>query len=332
MPAVKREFDAAVDALRAGDEDAVWQILSSLGREPDACEYAIGRLDDPDPVIRETACDLVGMAADANENLRSAAAEALLAVSAPASIESLVWALGRTYDARVLPRLLNFEADPDAAVRLAVASSLPKLLEWGAPEPSEVIDALIALSSDPDDEVRDWATFGLGQMTDADGPEVRAALLERSADRCQDAREEGVCGLARRRDPRGITLLGDLLAEELLQVVVVRTAALVGDQSYLPLLGAFDAGDPGVASALRECDPVQRAARDDFAWRLMDVVATVRPDLEPSLYCERFEPGIWLDVALDGERCTYLIDALIDVHGGDVDLAVASVVTAVAGA
>jgi hypothetical protein len=54
------------------------------------------------------------------EAVRPTAVDALLGVSAPVSVESLVWALGRTYDARVLPRLLDFHADPDKAVRLAV--------------------------------------------------------------------------------------------------------------------------------------------------------------------------------------------------------------------
>lgn len=252
MPAVESEFAAAVDAKRAGHEDAVWEILSSIVREPDAIGFAIARLQDPDPVIRVTACDLVGRAAEvADVEFWPAVVDALLAVSAAASVVSLVWALRRTYDARVLPRLLDFSADPHEAVRLAVASSLPNVLEWGEPEPPEVIDALIVLSRDRTTRYA-RATLGLGHMTDADGPEVRAALLERAADRQKDAREEGVCGLARRRDPRGIALLRDLLVEESLQVGAFRIAALAGGQSYLPLLEAFDAEDLGVA---QDCTP-----------------------------------------------------------------------------
>jgi hypothetical protein len=325
--AVDGEFGAAVDAGRAGDEDAVWEILSAVVRKPDACGYGIARLHDPDLAVRMTACDLVGMAAEVSEAVRAAAVDALLTVVVPASVESLVWALGRTHDVRAVPRLLEFVAHSDAAVRLAVASSLPSVLEWGVPEPPEVIDALIVLTRDPDDDVRNWATFGLGELTDADGLDVRAALLDRVVDRFQDAREEGVCGLARRRDPHGIALLGALLAEESLQVGVFHVAALVGDPSYLPLLQAFDATDSGIADALRFCDPGRRAACDDFAWELMTAIAAVRPDCAPMLYCERFEPGIRLGITLADELHHHSVDDLMDATDGDVTLATARVMS-----
>ncbi|HEY2790985.1 MAG TPA: HEAT repeat domain-containing protein [Micromonosporaceae bacterium] len=300
------EFAAA---LRSPDAD---DALSSLADRSDASSYAIGRLNDPDPEVRVAACDLLGRAADVHEEARPVAAEALLSIAVPDSVESLVYALGRTYDARVVPRLLEHIAHPDADVRLAVAWALPNvLLDWDEPEPPGVTEALIGLSGDADEEVRDWATFGLGRMSNFDGPQIRAALLARTTDSFQDAREEGICGLARRRDPRGIALLGDLLAEETLQIGVFDTAALVGDASYLSRLEAFDVEDTGIADAMRECDPVRRAARDEFAWQLMATLAAQRPELEPTLYCERFEPGISLAVNVAGTCRSYDIDRLM---------------------
>jgi hypothetical protein len=324
--AVESEFAAAVDAQRAGDDDSAWATLCTIASAPSAIEFAIARLHDADPVVRETACNLVAVVVDVNYDARPAAVDALLAISAPDSAESLVRALGRTHDARVVARMLEYAADPDDAVRLAVACELPNLLEWGEPEPPEITDALIVLSRDVDGDVRDWATFGLGQISESDGPAIRAALLDRTTDSFQDAREEGVCGLARRRDPRGIALLRDLLCEESLQVGVFSTAAMVGDSSYLPLLEAFDPEDIGIALAMRECDPAQRAVRDDFAWRLMTALAAMRPDLEPRLYCERFDWGIWMDITVAGERCSHRIDALIENAAGDVDRAILGIV------
>ena len=67
----------------------------------------------------------------------------------------------------VLQRLTE---SPDAATRFSAAYSLSGLDE------DKAINQLITLSSDADEEVRDWATFGLGAQTDRDTPEIRQAL------------------------------------------------------------------------------------------------------------------------------------------------------------
>src|SRR5262249_16743405 len=56
-----------------------------------------------------------------------------------------------------------------------------------------------------DESVRDWATFGLGQLIERDTPKLRAALLVRLEDPDEKTRIEAVRGLARRggRRPPG---------------------------------------------------------------------------------------------------------------------------------
>jgi HEAT repeat protein len=58
---------------------------------------------------------------------------------------------------------------------------------------------LIRLSSDDADEVREWATFGLGTILSLDTPEVRSALFARLDDTSAIVRDEALVGLARRR-------------------------------------------------------------------------------------------------------------------------------------
>jgi HEAT repeat protein len=56
---------------------------------------------------------------------------------------------------------------------------------------------LAKLTADEDEEVRDWATFGLGVLGDIDTVEIREALAARLSDANDDAREEAVVGLAK---------------------------------------------------------------------------------------------------------------------------------------
>jgi HEAT repeat protein len=79
--------------------------------------------------------------------------------------------------------------DPD--VRFGVAFAL-----GGRTEP-EAIAALIWLTDDEEDEVRDWATFGLGRIGGCDTPEIRYAFRQRLDDVDKDTRVEAICGLAR---------------------------------------------------------------------------------------------------------------------------------------
>ena len=71
----------------------------------------------------------------------------------------------------------------------------------------ETTQTLIDLMEDQADEVRDWATFGLGTLSDVDGPEVREALRKRLDDSFGEARDEAICGLARRRETLALQIL-----------------------------------------------------------------------------------------------------------------------------
>jgi len=69
-------------------------------------------------------------------------------------------------------------------------------------------DALLALMQDVDEEVRHWATFGLGVLGDLNSDEIRDALSQRTTDPDSDVREESLVGLAKRKDQRVTQLIG----------------------------------------------------------------------------------------------------------------------------
>ena len=104
--------------------------------------------------------------------------------------------------------LLRHARHEDCNVRFSVAWAL-----GGHSEP-EAMAALIHLMEDEDSDVRDWATFGLGDIGTVDSPEVREALFRRLDDEDDDTRFEAICGLARCRDLRVLGLVREALIEE----------------------------------------------------------------------------------------------------------------------
>jgi HEAT repeat protein len=126
----------------------------------------------------------------------------------PFVLAAVAEALGLAWSEDAKPSLLSLVEHPDPSVRLAVARALPGGIE-SRDVADKVAQALIVLSRDPFDEVRDWATFGLGRQLNVDTPEIRATLLARVDDPHAKARDEGVCGLARRRDRRVLHIGSD---------------------------------------------------------------------------------------------------------------------------
>ncbi|MFJ8432861.1 HEAT repeat domain-containing protein [Kitasatospora sp. NPDC094019] len=271
---------------------------------------------------RAAGCDLLGEAADRDPAVAAGAAAALLGLADRERddhvLTRLARALGRTGDERAVPVLVALAGHPDPEVREQVAGALP--LDGVATGPADTpgVRALIALTRDADPEVRDRATFGLGFQCEADGPQVRSALWERTGDEHPETREEGIRGLARRRDPRAVPLMCELLADpEGAAVLTFRAAEILGAPELLPLLADYDQEDHGVAEAVDACDPDTRARLADGAWVLLSALERQRPDLEASLRATRCEPGLGL--ALDGAAATadYDIGALLARAGGD---------------
>jgi HEAT repeat protein len=169
--------------------------------------------------------------------------------------EAVAWC----YDEEALPLLLSLVGHDDARVRRAVAQALPSVL--GETDPGDTVAGLIRLSSDADDDVRDWACFALGtQLSEVDDAALRAALIERLDDPHDDTRCEALLGLARRRDLRTLPILKERLAKENVYSLEIDAAGALGDPSLHWMVRAHLAGwdDDVVArvcAALRLTDP-----------------------------------------------------------------------------
>ncbi|MDG6108645.1 HEAT repeat domain-containing protein [Dactylosporangium aurantiacum] len=238
------------EALQA-DADRRWELVTQLhvsgGQE--ALDLADRLRHDPEPSHRELAADVLGQLgagpgrAATDGPFHSAALTILLAMieheEHPDVLNSIAVGLGHIGDERSVEPLVRLRAHPDVDVRRGVVFGL-----LGRPQ-RPALDALISLSADPDDDVRDWATFGLARQTDADFPELRAALAARLGDDDPDTLTEAIHGLAVRGDQRALPqLLRHLTAPEpegdrtVLVEALYALAAATGDPRLLPHLAA----------------------------------------------------------------------------------------------
>ena len=145
----------------------------------------------------------------------------LVAEATPSVIESIALAFVDLRNPSVVTTLRPLATHADAGVRKAVVHGLLQRADDAIPE-------LIALSRDANDEVRNWATFGLGSQTEVDTPELRDALVERLDDPHDETRAEAALGLACRKDARAIPVIVRELANDSPWTHYEEAAALLG--------------------------------------------------------------------------------------------------------
>jgi hypothetical protein len=326
---LERRFEAAVHEWRvadeSGDDDLAWQRLRFAAEAgPPAAETALGKLSSPDPAARATACDLLRVVCEQFEPPREATVVALLDLAReetdPDVQVSIAYAFGATNDARGIPVLVDLARHPDPDVRLAAARSLPATMLVSVE--LQGVRALIELTGDTDDDVRNWATFGLGRQIDADNPEIRTALWARVDDAHTETREEAIAGLARRREPRALPLVLGLLESGEVPTWIFEAAAYLADPSLVEILRTYGEDDPPVARALAFCDPVEKARVDRAHAELLVEIQRRLTERFPGAHATLERDLLELDVTLcvtfaDGEETAGGPDGILAARDGD---------------
>ncbi len=147
----------------------------------------------------------------------------LLADEDQAVVRDAIYALSHIDHQRAAAQIFPFASHEADDIRYAVTFGL------GAVDTPEAIQTLLKLMKDRDADVRNWATFGIGQQSDCDSDEIRTALAEALSDDDADVRYEGIIGLGRRRDRRAVGYLKVLLHEDPEDIFAREaTAKLVG--------------------------------------------------------------------------------------------------------
>jgi HEAT repeats len=153
--------------------------------------YLLGQANRKHPELRSECCD----------RLRAI----LLVATEPELMSGAIAGLGVWRDEREFARFVELKAYSDPDVRMSVVHALTSL------DTEESIRQLLSLTGDFDDEIRNWAVFGAGSMSERDFPELRQALAMALDDKYEIVRLEAAAGLASRRDRRAIEAVKALL-------------------------------------------------------------------------------------------------------------------------
>lgn len=253
------ELEQMVELLLDDDEDRRYEAARDIAKAgqvviPRALELA----EDARPRMRKMACYILGQVGYPDPDYP------LLLIRHPDGIPTLVrhlesdsdehvrataaHALGFHHDEAVsaAPALCRAAHDSSDEIRFGVAHALGSFGEgaWEIAEDRQnqkaVREALLRLMDDVDEDVRDWATFGIHQGGH-DTPETRARLWQALDDPCPDVRGEAAAGLAKFGDRSLIPRLDQLLREDpALHSCFFDVAKQLGDPCLLPavLVGA----------------------------------------------------------------------------------------------
>lgn len=213
--------DDALWILRARATPEVFERAQALCRSDNSAEREFGvlilsQLGIPERKFREQSiAELLGVLEKEDD---------------AAVLEVLCWGFGHLHAADAISHLSRLSHDVRPEIRQAVVGGLL------CQEDEMAIETLLKLSADVDPEVRSWATFGLGTQIDADTPEIREALFARLSDPIEEIRCEAIWGLAKRKDGRAVEPLARILQSKSVASDDLKAAARSGDQRLLPVL------------------------------------------------------------------------------------------------
>jgi len=160
---------------------------------------------------------------DPDGSVRAGAASALGHICSSAEEEDIVYSLNTD----ALPALISAVSDPEAEVRENVAFAL------GCFRKAEITDPLLLLTADTDEEVRNWAAFGLRQLNSenicSDTPRLKEGLAKMLKDTHGEAMREALCALARLKDERAFEAVRKELDNDPVFYEIIEAAGNLGD-------------------------------------------------------------------------------------------------------
>ena len=235
------------------EDETPWEAVGALRRigSREVFDRAAEWCKSNDPLVRARGIDVLAqLGKTVGHPSNNFPEEAYCVVSDLAQREtelrplaSAVAALGHLDNPSAIPLITRFATHSDSEIRFCVACALGSF-----PNDEGSAKMLLILTDDAAEDVRDWATFGLGVLGDLDSNEIRDALLRRLGDSNRDGREEAMTGLGKRRDERVLrSLVGALEMQAVSGRVIEADYLMLGMKSERDDWSAQD-----YAASLRE--------------------------------------------------------------------------------
>jgi len=193
------------------------------------CKYA----SSDDPLDRVTGAYILSQLGWGDDTFHDESVDILLRLATDKDervIVDAVYALGHRKSPRGIPVILPLIDHTNVDIRQAAVSGLT------CQDDPAAIQGLIRLANDENRDVRNWAAFGLGTMTDVDSSELRNALAPLLEDSDPEIRGEAMIGLAKRHDPRALPAVIRELEGEFHGDWCLEAAEFLADPQLLPLL------------------------------------------------------------------------------------------------
>lgn len=215
--------------------DPYWDRVGTMHGRGGATEFEAARklVASADPIERTLGCDILGQLGWGEPTFVEESVDLLIERLGDADenvVASALAALSHRRSPRAIEPALALINHPNEDVRFGVVRAL------SSQEDRCATDALIKLSRDAARDVRDWATFGLGSMCEADYPELREALRERLTEEDYEIRWEAMQGLANRKDRDVIPHIIAALEGESVKAGFLEAAKTAADPVLLPAL------------------------------------------------------------------------------------------------
>lgn len=211
------------------DDEAPWEAVRALRRigTRRVFERAANWVGSSEPLVRARGLDVLAQLGKTAEHPSNSFPDESYAVVTRAlreerdlqPLNSAISALGHLDNPRAVPMIAEFHSHPSAEIRFTVACALGCF-----PNDPLSVRTLLTLLRDTDDDVRDWATFGLGALGNCDSSEIREALCSRLKDTSADVREEALVGLGKRQETRALPVLISALEQPEITDRVVEAA------------------------------------------------------------------------------------------------------------
>ena len=231
------------------DDDVAWNAVAALHwrGSKEVLDRAVVLTRSSDPASRARGADVLGQLGLPERTFPEESFSALLPLLKDEMLTVVcdaIYALQHVNRVRAASHIIPFADHGDDNIRHAVAFGLGAVDTWEAQQ------TLLHLMTDRDPDVRNWATFGIGQLTNVDTDQIRAALAAALSDDDADVRYEGIIGLGRRRDSRAVPYLKLLLHEDPDDIFAREATAKV--------LGLNESGQIATADLLGALQRLQR--------------------------------------------------------------------------